>query len=179
MKLILFPILSGLIGICVYACAERRKVRSERKIHMEKLVIIILALTIMVFAMPNQDAEQPPTQDLEMLQSTATESTPIEDTEKVDVGETEEITETNDGCLTEERPTEQDPPIKSEESIDTQPEETVECVDRGDQRLAEYKPQIGSQPNPFENAPPTMIIDQQVEDIIGVGEERPGEGEQF
>jgi hypothetical protein len=58
-------------------------------------------------------------------------------------------------------------------------EETVECIDEGDQSLAEYKPQIGDQPNPFENDAPTEIDDRPVEDYVGEGEDRPGEGKHF
>jgi hypothetical protein len=66
----------------------------------------------------------------------------------------------------------------TEETIITEhEEETVECIDEGDQSLAEYKPQIGGQPNPFENDTPTEIDDRPVEDYIG--EDRPGEGIHF
>lgn len=58
-------------------------------------------------------------------------------------------------------------------------EEIIECIDEGDQSFAEYKPQIGGQPNPFENGTPTEIDDQPVEDYIGEGEDRPGEGKHF
>ena len=68
----------------------------------------------------------------------------------------------------------------AEETIITEPEEdNVECIDEGDQSLAEYKPQIGSQPNPFENDMPTDIDDRPVEDYVGEGEDRPGEGIHF
>ena len=62
----------------------------------------------------------------------------------------------------------------------TKPEEdNVECIDEGDKSLAEYKPQIGGLPNPFENDIPTEIDDRPVEDYIGEGEDRPGEGKHF
>ena len=67
----------------------------------------------------------------------------------------------------------------SEEAATEPEEETVECIDEGDQSLAEYKPQIGGQPNPFENDTPTEIDDRPVEDYIGEGEDRPGEGKHF
>ena len=67
----------------------------------------------------------------------------------------------------------------TEEVVITKPKETVECIDEGDQSLAEYKPQIGGQPNPFENDTPTEIDDRPVEDYIGEGEDRPGEGKHF
>ena len=67
-----------------------------------------------------------------------------------------------------------------EEMVITEPEEeNVECIDEGDQSLAEYKPQIGGQPNSFENDIPTEIDDRPVEDYIGEGEDRPGEGKHF
>ena len=64
----------------------------------------------------------------------------------------------------------------AEESVTKPEEETVECIDEFDQSLAEYKPQIGDQPNPFETDIPTEIDDRPVEDYIGEGEDRPGEG---
>jgi hypothetical protein len=66
-----------------------------------------------------------------------------------------------------------------EEIIAEVEEETVECIDEGDQSLAEYQPQIGGQPNPFENDIPTEIDDRPVDDYIGEGEDRPGEGKHF
>ena len=68
----------------------------------------------------------------------------------------------------------------AEESVNVEPkEETVECIDEGDQSLAEYKPQIDGQANPFENDIPTEIDDRPVEDYVGEGEDRPGEGIHF
>ena len=58
-------------------------------------------------------------------------------------------------------------------------EETTECIDEGNQDLVEYKPQIGWQPNPFDNDIPTEIDDRPVEDYVGEGEDRPGEGIHF
>jgi hypothetical protein len=66
-----------------------------------------------------------------------------------------------------------------EEIITEAKDETVECIDEGDQSLAEYKPQIGGQPNPFENDTSTEIDDRPVEDYIGEGEDCPGEGIHF
>ena len=66
-----------------------------------------------------------------------------------------------------------------EEIITEAKDETVECIDKGDQNLAEYKPQISGQPNPFENDTPTEIDDRPVEDYIGEGEDHPGEGKHF
>ena len=87
--------------------------------------------------------------------------------------------------LTVETTVDQETPKKeseeiNEETIITEPEEeTVECIDEGDQSLAEYKPQNGGQPNPFENDTPTEIDDRPVEDYVGDGEDRPGEGKHF
>ena len=68
----------------------------------------------------------------------------------------------------------------TEDTVTTESkEETVECIDEGDQSLVEYKPQIGGQPNPFENDTPTEIDDRPVEDYISEGEDRPGEGKHF
>ena len=66
-----------------------------------------------------------------------------------------------------------------EETITEPEKDTVECIDEGDQSLAEYKPQIGGQANPFENDTPTEIDDRPVEDYVGEGEDRPGEGKHF
>ena len=65
------------------------------------------------------------------------------------------------------------------ESITETEDDTVKCIDEGDQSLVEYKPQTGDQPNPFENDTPTEIDDRSIEDYIGKGEERPGEGIHF
>ena len=87
---------------------------------------------------------------------------------------TEEKTPTEQETVTEEC-TE----IAEETVVAESEEETVECIDEGDQSLAEYKPQIGGQPNPFENDTPTEIDDRPVEDYVGEGEDRPGEGIHF
>ena len=67
----------------------------------------------------------------------------------------------------------------TEESITETEDDTVQCIDEGDQSLVEYKPQNGGQPNPFENDTPAEIVDRPVEDYIGEGEDRPGEGKHF
>ena len=67
----------------------------------------------------------------------------------------------------------------TEESITETEDDTVQCIDEGDQSLVEYKPQTGNQPNPFENDTPTEIDDRPVEDYIGKGEDHPGEGIHF
>ena len=87
---------------------------------------------------------------------------------------TEEKTPTDQEIVTEDC-TE----IAEETVVAESEEETVECIDEGDQSLVKYKPQIGGQPNPFENDTPTEIDDRPVEDYVGEGEDRPGEGNHF
>ena len=152
---------------------------------MKKLVII-LAIAFMLFATPKQPLEQ---------STTATEGTPpnaaMEQTEKAPETNTEQrekITEAprapisaENEAAAKEEPARQETPSKecTEETKGAEPEGTVECIDKGDQALAEYKPQSGNQTNPFENAPPKEIVDHPVEDLIGEGEDRPGEGKHF
>ena len=178
------PILSGLIETSVYSCGELRKAGSERKIDMKKLVII-LAIAIMLCATLKQRTEQPATVAVGASQNAATgspEELPETHTEQV-----EQITEATSEPVpteaTEEETAVQSPTKEYDEETETQkatePEETVKCIDEGNQNLAEYKPQPSGQPNPFENAPPTEIVDQPVEDLIGEGEDRPGEGKHF
>ena len=68
---------------------------------------------------------------------------------------------------------------ETEEDEPKEQEETVKRIDKGDQNLVEYKPKIGGQPNPFDNDIPTEIDDRPVEEYIGEGEDRPGEGIRF
>ena len=155
---------------------------------MKKLVLI-LAIAIMLFATLKQRTEQ---------SSTATEGSPLsaamEQAEKVpetNTEQVEQITEatsepipTENEAATKAEPAVQKTPVKecTEEAGDSniaESEETVQCVDKGDQSLAEYKSQPSGQPNPFENAKPAEIVDQPVEDLIGEGEDRPGEGKHF
>ena len=179
------PILSGLIGISVYSCGELRKAGSERKIDMKKLVII-LAIAIMLFATPKQPTEQSSTvpegtlPNVAMEQTEKVPETNTEQREKITEATSESIP-TESEVATKEDPTEQETPSKecTEETKGAEPEGTVECIDKGDQALAEYKPQSGNQTNPFENAPPKEIVDHPVEDLIGEGEDRPGEGKHF
>ena len=151
---------------------------------MKKLVII-LAIAIMLFATLKQRTEQ---------SSTATEgsllSAAMEKAEKVPETNTEQVERiTEPTCepvpteATEKETAVQSPMKEYDEETETQkakePEETVKCIDEGNQNLAEYKPQSSGQPNPFENAPPAEIVDHPVEDLIGEGEDRPGEGKHF
>ena len=151
---------------------------------MKKLVII-LAIAIMLFATLKQRTEQ---------SSTATEGSPpnaaMEQREEFPETHTEQVERiTEPTCepvpteATEKETAVQSPTKEYAEETETQkatePEETLKCVDEGNQNLTEYKPQPSGQPNPFENAPPTDIVDQPVEDLIGEGEDRPGEGKHF
>ena len=157
---------------------------------MKKLITIILALIMTLFTAPNQGADQAPMTAPETPQTaivTQVEQAP-EESEKPaetalvnEVKESESVTEvaSKEESNVQEAITEKSTEI-TEETIITEPEEeTVECIDEGDQSLAEYKPQIGGQQNPFENDTPTEIDDRPVEDYIGEGEDRPGEGIHF
>ena len=155
---------------------------------MKKLVII-LAIAIMLFAILKQRTEQPATIAAGASQNTATEQ--AEELPETHTEQAEQITEatsepipTESEVATKEDPAVQETPLRectdeTKRSKVAELEETVECVDEGDQTLAEYKPQPSGQPNPFENAPPTEIVDHSVEDLIGEGEDRPGEGKHF
>ncbi len=68
-----------------------------------------------------------------------------------DVSENETESKTEETAVNQKTPKKESEEI-NEATIITEPEEeTVGCIDKGDQNLAEYKPQIGNQPNPFEN----------------------------
>ena len=156
---------------------------------MKKLITIILALIMALFTAPNQSADQPHVTAEKPPQTaitTTVEQVP-EESEKPaetafvgDVSEAETATEgkKDEAPVVQETVTEECTEVAEETIIETE-EDTVECIDEGDQSLAEYKPQIGGQPNPFENDTPTEIDDRPVEDYIGEGEDRPGEGKHF
>ena len=157
---------------------------------MKKLITIILALIMALFTAPNRSAERPPVTAVETPQTaivTQAEQVPEESETTAEtafvneVKESEPVTEVTpeEEQTVQETITEESIEI-AEETVITEPEEdTVECIDEGDQSLAEYKPQIDGQPNPFENDTPTEIDDRPVEDYIGEGEDRPGEGIHF
>ena len=157
---------------------------------MKRLITIILALIMMFFTAPNRSADQPHLTAVKTPQTaivTPAEQVPEESekpTETAFVSKVKE-TETVTKAAPEEEPIVQETITENvieiiEETFVTEPEEdTVECIDEGDQSLAEYKTQIGGQPNPFENDTPTEIDDRPVEDYIGEGEDRPGEGIHF
>ncbi len=175
---------------------------------MKKLITIILATIMTLFSVPDQGADQPPVTAVKSPQTAITisvEQVPeVSETtaETAFVGEasetgtevnTEETTAPESHVVTEEpkvfteekTPTERETVTEecieiTEENVISEPEEeTVECIDEGDQSLAEYKPQIGGQPNPFENDTLTEIDDRPVEDYVGEGEDCPGEGKHF
>ncbi len=175
---------------------------------MKKLITIILALIMTLFTAPQNGADQPSVTAVNPPQTVITErvkQVPEESettAETAFVGEvsgTEMAVETEETTVTERETepmetdvfteekipsvqdtvTEECTEIAEEKIITESEEETVECIDEGDQSLAEYKPQIGGQPNPFENDTPTEIDDRPVEDYVGEGEDRPGEGKHF
>ena len=149
---------------------------------MKKLITIILAMIMTFFSAPQKGANQPHVTAEKPPQTTITtmvEQVP-EKSEKP--AETAFVGEVAEIATTTEAPKKEVPVVQekvAEESITETEEDTVECIDEGDQSLAEYKPQIGGQPNPFENDRPTEIDDRPVEDYIGEGEDRPGKGKHF
>ena len=155
---------------------------------MKKLITIILALIMTLFTTPQKGTDQPPVTAPETPQAAIViqvEQVPEESETTAETAFVSEVkgTETVMEASPEEEPTVQETITEesieiAEETVITEPEEeTVECIDEGDQSLAEYKPQIGGQPNPFENDTPTEIDDRPVEDYID--EDRPGEGIHF
>ena len=157
---------------------------------MKKLITIILSLIMMFFSAPQKGADQPHVTAVETLQTaivTQVEQVPEESKKPAETAFVSEVkgTETVTEAAPEEEPTVQETITEesieiAEETVITEPEEeTVECIDEGDQSLAEYKPQVGGQPKPFENDMPTDIDDRPVEDYVGEGEDRPGEGIHF
>ena len=155
---------------------------------MKKLITIILALIMTFFSTPQKGANQPHVTAEKPPQTAITvqvEQVPEESEKPAEtafVGEVSEAETATEGKkdeapVVQEKVTEECTEV-IEETI-TETENIVECIDEGDQSLAEYKPQIGGQPNPFENDIPTEIDDRPVEDYIGEGEDRPGEGKHF
>ena len=156
---------------------------------MKKLITIILAMIMTFFSAPNQGADQPHVTAEKPPHTAITitvEQVPEESettAEAAFVGEVAEA-ETTTEVSKKEAPTVQEKVTEectevTEQIITKTEEDTVECIDEGDQSLVDYKPQIGGQLNPFENDTPTEIDDRPVEDYIGEGEDRPGEGKHF
>ena len=155
---------------------------------MKRIITIILALIMVLFTAPNRSAEQPHVTAQKTPQAAITvqvEQVPEESEKPAETAFVSEVKESGivKAAAPEEEPTVQETITENvieiiEETVITEKKvETVECIDEGDQSLAEYKPQIGGQPNPFENDTPTEIDDRPVEDYIG--EDRPGEGIHF
>ena len=175
---------------------------------MKKLTTIILAIIMTLLSTPQKATDEPPVTAVKPTQTAITvqvEQVPetsettevtafvgeVSKTEtaaaikETTVNESEVVTEEPKVFTEEKTPTVQETVTEecteiAEDTVTTESkEETVECIDEGDQNLAEYKPQIAGQPNPFENDTPTKIDDRSAEDYIGEGEDRPGEGKHF
>ena len=156
---------------------------------MKKLITIILAIIMTFFNAPQKGEDRPPVTAEKTTQTaitTTVEQVPEESEMAAEtafvgeVAEAETTTETpkNEAPVVQETVTEECTEV-TEKSITETKDETIECIDEGDQNLVEYKPQIGGQPNPFANDTPTEIDDRPVEDYVGEGEDRPGEGIHF
>ena len=156
---------------------------------MKRLIIIILALVLTLITAPQKGAEEQSVTAEKTPQTAITTSVEQVPEENETIAETAFVGEVTEAETTAEEPKKEAPIVQetiteecsevTEGSVTEPEEETVECIDEGDQSLAEYKPQIGGQPNPFENDTPTEIDDRPVEDYIGEGEDRPGEGKHF
>ena len=156
---------------------------------MKKLIIIILALIMTLYSEISQGAdelhmtaEKPPHPAITITVEQVSE----ENEKTAETAFEGEVTkaETKGETQKEEASVIQATVVKectelTEESNTEIEDDTVQCIDEGDQSLVEYKPQTGDQPNPFENDTPTEIDDRPVEDYIGKGEDRPGEGIHF
>ena len=156
---------------------------------MKRLITIILALIMTLITAPQKGADQPHVTAEKPPQraiATTVEQVPEGSGKPAGtafVGEMSEAETATEGKkdeapVVQETVTEECTEV-TEETITETKEETVECIDEGDQSLAEYKPQIGGKPNHFENDTPTKIDDRPVEDYVGEGEDRPGEGKHF
>ena len=156
---------------------------------MKKLITIILAMIMTFFSAPQKGTNQPHV-TAEKTPQTAITTTVEQVPEKSEKpAETAFVGEVAEAETTTEAPKKEAPVVQEnvteectevmKEIITEAKDETVECIDEGDQSLAEYKPQIGGQPNPFANDTPTEIDDRPVEDYVGEGEDRPGEGIHF
>lgn len=151
--------------------------KSTDKPHVNAAETPQIAITTQVKQVPEESETTAETVFVSDVRKTKTES----EIEETAVSEKEAtLTKTEESAVktteNQERPTEECTEITEKTIIIEPEEETVECIDEGDQKLAEYKPQIGGQPNPFENDMPTEIDDRPVEDYVFEGEDRPGEG---
>ena len=163
---------------------------------MKKLIAIIFALITALLATPNRGADQPPVtavnppqtaittqvgQVPEESETTAETALVSEQKETETEVTTEEPEPVSEKTVADESVTIPQEPLvtETEEHEVKEQEETAACIDGGNQDLVEYKPQICGQPNPFDNDIPTEIDDRPVEDYVGEGEGRPGEGKHF
>ena len=156
---------------------------------MKKLITIILALIMTFFSAPQKGADQPHVTAEKTPQTAITTTVEQVPEESEKPAETAFVGEVAEAETTTEEPKKEAPVVQEtvteecteviEETITETKDETVECIDDGDQSLAEYKPQISGQPNPFENDTTTEIDDRPVEDYVDEGEDRPGEGKHF
>lgn len=156
---------------------------------MKKLITIILALIMTIFSAPQKGEDQPHVTAEKTPQTaivTQVEQVPEESEKPAETAFVGEVTEaetmtegTNDEAPVIQEMIAEECIEVTEEIITETKDETVECIDEGDQNLVEYKPQMGGQPNPFEKDTPTDIEDRPVEDYVGEGEDRPGEGKHF
>ena len=156
---------------------------------MKKLITIILALIMTLYSEISQGADELHMTAEKSPQSAVivtVEQVPEESEKPVETAFVGEVTEaeTNgetpkeEASLVEETVIEECTELTEESNTEIE-DDTVQCIDEGNQSLVEYKPQTGDQPNPFENDTPTEIDDRPVEDYIGKGEDRPGEGIHF
>ena len=84
------------------------------------------------------------------------------------------VTETNEAANTVAEPEPMVEPVFDTES----PFDETEAEQHGGNAPVFVNPARGG-PNPFENAPPTEIEDHPVDEFIGEGDDRPGEGIHF
>lgn len=165
---------------------------------MKRLITIILALIMALFTAPNQGADQADVSHVNAPVTTVAASVEQEPREVQITAETEKTPEQaeaeTDAPTTETTPE----PKEAEMKTETLTEETTEAVEIAEEIIITetdkpsqeeldidepsndlvYKPSIGGE-NPFENNTPTEIDDTPVEDYIGEGEDRPGEGIHF
>ena len=117
---------------------------------MKKLITIILALIMTFFSAPNQGADEPHVTAEKTPQTaivTQVEQLPEESEKPAETAFVGEVTEAE---TTTEVPKKEAPTVQEqfteectelmEEIIAKTEEDTVECIDEGDQSLAEYKP---------------------------------------
>ena len=163
---------------------------------MKKIIAIIFALITALLATPNRGVDPSPVTAVNPPQTAITErveQVPEESETTAETALVSEQKETETEVTTEEPESvmeetvadksvtiPQEPLVtETEEHEVKEQEENAACIDEGNQDLVEYKPQIGWQPNPFDNDIPTEIDDRPVEDYVGEGEGRPGEGKHF